>query len=98
MLLCEALGLFAPAEYISKIADALQGCSETEDPFLLERGWTLYNLLLSIHKCAAAESADRVAEIFPGDVVNTIHASRDCILASLNRVDCARQSDALLVL
>jgi hypothetical protein len=53
----------------------MEACSEAEDDLLLKRGWTLYNVLRSIHGFAERERPERVAGIFPDPVLKTIRAS-----------------------
>jgi len=77
--LCRALSHFAPAEYILRVADVMEGCSEVEEYFLLERGWRLYNVLRSVYRFARLECPERVTELFPEHVIRMIEASRDRI-------------------
>jgi hypothetical protein len=58
-----------------KIADVMEACSDADDDLFLERGWTLCNVLRSIHGFAERECPRRVAEIFPDPVVRMIRTS-----------------------
>jgi RecJ-like exonuclease len=79
ILLCRALGCYASVEYISKIAAAMEACSEVEDSFFRERGWRLYNVLRSVYQFANVECQDRVVELFPEMIKKIIRESRDRI-------------------
>jgi hypothetical protein len=57
----------------------MEGCSEVEEYFLLERGWRLYNVLRSVYRFARHEFPARVTELFPEHVIRMIEASTDRI-------------------
>jgi hypothetical protein len=97
ILLCRAIGHYAPAEYISKVADVLEGCSEVEDSFFLERGWRLYNVLRSVYKFAIVECPERMIEMFPEHIIRVIEASRDRIQGRINQVRAERHAGTDLV-
>jgi hypothetical protein len=77
--ICRALARFAPAEYILRIADVVEGCSGVEEYDLLERGWGLYNVLRSVYQFARLECPERLSELFPDHVICRIKTSRDRI-------------------
>jgi hypothetical protein len=79
--LCRALAHFAPAEYIGRIADVMEGCSEADEHVIIERGWRLYNVLVSVYQFASIECPARLPTVFPDVVVETIKAARDRIRA-----------------
>jgi hypothetical protein len=85
--MCRALSHFAPAEFIFRIADVMEGCSEVEEPFLLERGWRLYNIPRSVYEVSRLECPERVSDLFPERVIGMIEAARDRIQGRI--VSCA---------
>jgi RecJ-like exonuclease len=88
--LCRALAHFGPREYIERIADVMDGCSEADEHVIVERGWRLYNVLVSVYQFASVECAPRLPIIFPDALVEMIKAARDRIRGRETAPACQR--------
>ncbi len=72
----------------------MEACSDVDDSFFLERGWRLYNVLRSAYEFTAAERPERLVEIFPDHVIQTIKSPRDRIQGNLKRVKAEHHAGA----
>lgn len=77
--ICRAIGHFATADYIDRIADVMEGCSEAEEADLVRRGERLYLVLRSVCRFVRDECPERIGTLFPESVVEKMGSTWDRI-------------------